>query len=231
MDKLAYLAEIDLFSGLTRDELQALDQLLPMHTVEKGTLISTPESPQRVLYMLKKGYVRLSRIDRDGRMLTVGLLRPGNIFGEIEALSTGTAGAYAEAMSDVLLCSLQEGDLRRMLHHRPDIAARMIRILSDRLRELEELLEQLALGTVEKRLLYLLVKLAEQFGVSADPEFIPIDIELSHEDLSYMTASTRETVSLTLGGLKRAGIVRTKRRRLWVNLNRAREWLEPKVGE
>lgn len=225
MDKLAYLAQINLLDSLPPDELREIGRMASMQAVPKGTLLLDPSRPRRVLYMLKRGYVQLRRITPDGRELIVGLLGPGNIFGEIDALSMGTRHTYAEAMTDVIICSLRDSDFMALLERHPPIATRMIRILSDRLRELEELVEKLALGDVRTRLLYLLVKLGSTFGVD-DGDFVRLDVGLTHEDLAHMVGSTRETVSVVLGELTRAGVVRKGRRRLWVHLARARALLE-----
>lgn len=225
MDKTAYLNQIDLFRQLSAEELRAVDRMAALHAVPRGTRLLDPARFEPVLYLLKRGYVRLYRVSPEGRQLTVSLLGPGNVFGELEGLSTGTRHSFAEAVTDVLVCVLREADLERLMRTYPEVAVRMVRILSSRLRELEDLLERLALSTVRTRLLHLLVKLGESFGIPEGP-YARLDVGLGHQDLADMVGSSRETVTLTLGELARQGVVRTARRRLWVDLPRARRLLE-----
>jgi CRP-like cAMP-binding protein len=164
VDKSAYLNQIDLFRQLSPEELQAVDRLAALQEVPRGSLLLEPTRFEPVLYLLKRGYVRLYRVSPEGRQLTVSLLGPGNVFGELEGLSTGTRHSFAEAVTDVVVCTLRDADLERLMRTYPEVAVRMVRVLSTRLRELEDLLERLALASVRTRLLHLLVKLAERFG-------------------------------------------------------------------
>lgn len=225
MDKTAYLNQIDLFRQLSAEELQAVDRLAALHAFPRGSVLLEPVRSEPVLYLLKQGYVRLYRVSPEGRQLTVSLLGPGNVFGELEGLSTGTRHSFAEALTDVLVCTLRDADLERLMRTYPEVAVRMVRVLSARLRELEDLLERLALSSVRTRLLHLLVKLAERFG-TPDGRFARLDVGLSQQELADMVGSSRETVTLTLGELARLGVVRTGRRRVWVDLRQARDLLE-----
>ncbi|MCS7173726.1 MAG: Crp/Fnr family transcriptional regulator [Armatimonadetes bacterium] len=223
MDKTAYLNQIDLFRQLSPEELQAVDRLAELQTVSQGTLLLDPTRFRPVLYLLKRGYVRLYRITPEGRQLTVSLLGPGNVFGELEGLSTGTRHSFAEAVTDMLVCTLREADLERLMRTYPEVAVRMV--LSGRLRELEDMLERLALSSVWTRVLHLLTKLAESFGVP-EGRFVRLEVGLTHQDLADMVGCSRETVTLTLGELARQGVVRTARRRVWVDLPRAQAQLQ-----
>lgn len=225
VDKTAYLNQIDLFRQLSAEELQAVDRLAALNAFPRGSVLLDPARSEPVLYLLKRGYVRLYRVSPEGRQLTVSLLGPGNVFGELEGLSTGTRHSFAEALTDVLVCTLRDADLERLMRAYPEVAVRMVRVLSARLRELEDLLERLALSTVRTRLLHLLVKLAERFG-TPDGRFWRLDVGLSQQELADMVGASRETVTLTLGELARLGVVRTARRRVWVDLQQARRLLD-----
>lgn len=229
IDKALYLNQIDLFQQLSAEELQAVDRLAVLHALPRGSLLLEPTRPEPVLYLLKRGYVRLYRTSPEGRQLTVSLLGPGNVFGELEDLSTGTRHSFAEAVTDVLVCAMREEDLERLMRTYPEVAVRMVRILSSRLRELEDLLEALALSSVRTRLLHLLVKLAERFGIP-EGRLSRLDVGLSHQDLADMAGCSRETVTLTLRELVGRGLVRTGRRRLWVDVDGARRYLEAQEG-
>lgn len=86
-DKLWYLSQINVFEALPRPSLEEIERLAPMHTAAKGTLILTPDNRPEVLYLLKRGRVRLYKVGPNGKQFTLGILGDGNIFGEIEAFS------------------------------------------------------------------------------------------------------------------------------------------------
>jgi hypothetical protein len=55
--------------------------------------------------------------------------------------------------------------------------------------------------------------LAEKYG-EVTPEGVKIGIKLSHQDLSSIIGSTRETVTVALGELQQEGSLRISRRQL-----------------
>lgn len=224
MNKLWYLSQINLFEDLPMEDLQMIDAVAPMHTIPKGTVIVAASAETHNLYLLKKGRVRLFKTSDDGKQLTLGLLGKGNIFGETDSLSTGTGAATVEALDDTLVCVLSKQDLDAILLKRPAVALKMVGILSQRLREAEELVENLAFRDVRYRVLYLLTKLARQFGVVSEasaPGFMNLDLNLSHQDLAHMIGATRESVSMVVSQLAKEGIVIAGRKHIAVDVPRA----------
>lgn len=224
VNKLWYLSQINLFEDLPMDDLKMIDAMAPMHTIPPGTIIVDSSEGQKNLYLLKKGRVRLFKTSEDGKQLTLGLLGKGNIFGETESISTGSEAAAVEALEETLVCVLSKVDFDALLLKWPAVAVKMVAILSQRLREAEELVENLAFRDVRYRVLYLLTKLARQFGTvpaTSAPGFVQLDLRLSHQDLAHMIGSTRESVSMVLGQLAREGIVITGRKHIAVDEPRA----------
>jgi CRP/FNR family transcriptional regulator len=205
------------------EDLKMIDRLAPMHVISKGTIIFSPERPPKGLFLLKKGKVRLYRINPEGKELTLAILGDGNFFGEVETFSTGTRHVYALAMEDTMLCVLSKEDFEMFMQERPQLALKMIRVLSERLWEAEEMLEKLAYGSLQKRLLFLLSKLGQNFG-KPDGEYLRLHIALSHQDLAAMIGATREAVSATMANLARKGIVKK-------GLGRKTIWIHPALIE
>lgn len=224
MDKLWYLSQINLFEALPMADLREIDHMAPMSTIKKGSLIIDPTAENRNLYLLKRGRVRLFKMSEDGKQLTLGLLGKGNIFGETESLSTGLGSAYVEALDDSLVCILGKADFEAILLKWPQVALKMVTILTERIREAEELVENLAFHDLRYRVIYLLTKLAHQFGSRDEigtPGYTQLDLNLSHHDLAQMIGSTRESVSLVLSHLAKEGLVVTGRKAVAVDLPRA----------
>jgi len=101
---------------------------------------------------------------------------------------------------------------------KPRLALKFIEIVATRLKEVEELLEHIAYGSVRKRLLYLLHKLAVKFGASVpasegrhdDTDWVQLEVKLTHQELASMMGSIRETVTEQLSRLALEGIVDKK---------------------
>ena len=61
-EKMKYLSELMVFQDLTSKEMEELNRITTMSTVQKGRVFYRPEEPGEVLFILKEGRVQLYRI-------------------------------------------------------------------------------------------------------------------------------------------------------------------------
>ncbi|MYL35031.1 cyclic nucleotide-binding domain-containing protein [Pontibacillus yanchengensis] len=225
MDKLLMLSQISLFDELPKEELMVVDEMSEMKPVKKGTLILSPESPIEALFLLKQGQVRLYRMNSQGKQFTVDILVDGNIFGETSTMSLTDNEIYAEAMTDTYLCILSNEDFEQFIQTNPNIALKLIDILSTRLKEVYTISEKIALSDVKNRLLYLLLMLSEKTGRRKN-EWQTIEMKLTHHDLANMIGSTRETTSAIISQLKKEGYIKKGIQHFSVNAEKTKELLD-----
>lgn len=196
------LSENDLFKGLPEADMAALAEKLPMATSHRGQLIFTPGETGEVLFVLKAGNVRLYRLAADGRKLVLANLGPGTVFGEMSVLGQSMTDSFAEAVDECVLCLMSRVDIEQVMLEHPRVAVRMVGLLSKRLHEAENKLEQMAFTPVPERVARLLLTLAQGNEVPG----------YSHQELADMIGTSRETVSRALVDLKIAGIIGIDRR-------------------
>lgn len=207
MDKSKFLSRVDLFQKLSKEELIQIEPITPMNTIKKGTIIASPQHGGKLLYLVKSGMVRLYKLSEGGKELTVDLLRVGHIFGEIGSFTISSENMYAEAWEDCVICTINKSQFEQLMREKPELALHFIEIISTRLKEVEEMMEHMAYGSVRKRLLFLLHKLSEKFGSGTNQEWIELEVKLTHQELASMMGSIRETVSEQLTQLSAEGIV------------------------
>ncbi|MFD1953196.1 Crp/Fnr family transcriptional regulator [Paenibacillus thailandensis] len=209
MDKIKYLSRIQLFDGLELEQLHNIAPVTPANTVKRKTVIASPHMPQKRLFLIKSGKVRLYRILKSGKELTVDLLGDGHLFGEAGSFTTGSESLYAETMEDSIICTLDKERFETIVKANPEIGLKLIGIVSSRLKEVEEMLELLAYGSVRRRLLYLLYKLSRKFGRQAESAqgWVRLEIQLTHQELASMAGSIRETVTEQLSGFVSEGLI------------------------
>lgn len=119
-------------------------------------------------------------------------------------LSLGIRGLYIETLEETLLCSVLKTHFEKFLLKRSQLALRFLKEISEKLQEITELFEELALGNVRDRILYLLLKLSDQFGI-AEESFKRIDFPLTHQEIANMIGATRESVKNSLNELVKEG--------------------------
>ncbi|MBM7701301.1 Crp/Fnr family transcriptional regulator [Metabacillus iocasae] len=224
MDKIFLLSQISLFDELSMDDLKMIDTISEMKPVKKGTLILTPDSPIEALFLLKKGQVRLYRMNQSGKQFTIDILVDGNIFGETATLSLTDDQIYAEAMTDTYLCTISREQFEGFIEQNPKIALKFINILSTRLKDLYSLSEKIALSDVRYRILYLLLHLSEKTGKRKN-EWQTIEMKITHQDIANMIGSTRETTSAVISKLKKEGYMK-RGLKLSINVEKIEELLE-----
>jgi CRP/FNR family cyclic AMP-dependent transcriptional regulator len=221
--KVGLLREIDLFAGLSVDQLREISRTLPMTTCQTGGLVTSPDDEGERLYIVKRGRVRLYRLTPDGKQLTLDILDKGRVVGRMSWLGQELTDAYAEAIEDAVICSFTPQELRRLIDRFPGIGLNIIRYLSDRLAASERERELMAFRTVEERLAARLMELAERFGRPIDGG-VEIDARLTQQELADMIGTSRETLAMTISSLREQGVLDMERQRVVIReVERLRE--------
>jgi CRP/FNR family transcriptional regulator, anaerobic regulatory protein len=225
IDKMWYLSQIKLFEKMSPEDMEEINKGTKHAKIRKHTIIQTPEMVREGLFFVKEGALRLYTVNSEGKQFTVGILGKGSTFGEIDSFSLGTHGVYIETMEDTLLCSMDREQFEKFISTRPHIMKRIMRIMSDQLKEKNDMLEKLALGTVKEKLLFLLLNLSEEFGVLEEDGFYRIDLPLTHQELGNMIGATRESVTSTIHDLVKEKMIRTGRKTISIHRELAKEQL------
>lgn len=206
--KVDYLSSIRVFRDLTPGELAQMDRQLTMSTCQPGKIFYMPEDTGEVLFLLKKGRVQLYRIAPNGKKLVVATLGPGAIFGEMSLVGQGMHNTFAEAVEECVLCVMSRSDVERLVREKPEVAFRFVEAMGSRLTQLESRLEDIAFKSIPARLTSLLLQLHEE--QNGDRKVTGY----THQDLSEMLGTYRETVTQTLNDFKAEGIIEIGRKQV-----------------
>jgi CRP/FNR family transcriptional regulator len=132
------LAHVDLFSTLDKKELQLLAKNCQERTYSAGTAIFSQGDTGVGLYVIKSGRVRVTIAHNPDRAEEeVGLLGSGAVVGEMALLDEMPRSASVVAVEDVSALVLPIWEFRGVLRAHPDIALKMLAVLSRRLRKAE----------------------------------------------------------------------------------------------
>lgn len=206
-EKMRYLSELTVFQDLSAREMEDLNRITTMSTVQKGKVFYRPEDPGEVLFILKEGRVQLYRISPEGKKLVITTLGDHTLFGEMALLGTKMHNTFAEAVEDCLICVMSRTDLERLILSKPQVALRLLEITGKRLRDAEERLESMAFKSIPARLASLLLRMAEE---QASDEVTG----MTHQDLAESVGTYRETATQVLNDLKAQGLIEIGRKRI-----------------
>jgi CRP-like cAMP-binding protein len=156
-----------------------------------------------VLY-IQTGGVKLSVLSKTGREAVVGILGPGDFFGEGCLAGVQTRTGSATAITPSVIALIGKGKMVRLLHQQHSMSDRFIsHMLSRNIRIEEDLLDQL-FNSSEKRLARTLLVLA-RYGTLDKPA--PVVPRISQETLAKMVGTTRSRVNFFLNKFKRLGFI------------------------
>lgn len=202
------LQRVDVFRGLPREEIASLFKGVQSRECPPGTLLFTPDEPGERLFALKVGRVDVYRLTPAGKRLVLMRLGPGTIFGEMALLGQSLQGCFAEAAEDSLVCIATREHLLGVLRQHPDVALRVLEVVGNRLRQLEERLEQALFSPVKVRLAsFLLANIGATTGVVA---------HYTHEDIGDTIGASRQTVTETLSQMRDQGLVEVEHKQIRV---------------
>jgi CRP-like cAMP-binding protein len=172
--------------------------------------------PGEALYFVNGGRIKISKVTRDGKSLTLFYCGPSELFGEGCLIDGGPRTEMAEAVENAMLTQIERGDFERLLTTHAHLGASMTRLMVQRRKDLETKVEALVFRDVTSKLAELLVKLAGEYGVD-DARGTMVALKITHQELANLIGSTRETVSLTLSQFKRKKFICTEGRKVIIS--------------
>jgi CRP/FNR family cyclic AMP-dependent transcriptional regulator len=201
------LRRFPLFAGLPDDQLDWFVSQTLHQRYARGEIIFHRGDPGDRAFVILSGSVDLVVESADGRELILARLQAGEHFGEMALLDNSERSATVRASAPSEFVVVLSETLNRALAERPETSRAIIRALAQRLRSADQKLEAFAYLDVEGRIARVLLELAK----GGD------QIRLSHEELSHMAATSRQTATRVLGEWEEAGFVTLARRGISVN--------------
>jgi CRP/FNR family transcriptional regulator len=203
-NKVWYLRQNRLFERAADEAIATADSIFKTCLFPKRAMVFDQGDPTRTVFLIKRGKVRITRLTADGKDVTVAVLGAGDIFGEETLFDDVPRTTHAVCIEESLLCTANADDLFALLSRNPILALNVAKILNERLLDASATMEDLAYARVPDRIVNLFERLADEHGVPAAGGTL-IDVRLTHADIASLIGSTRETVSLEMSGLIKAG--------------------------
>jgi CRP-like cAMP-binding protein len=164
---------------------------------EQGDLAET-------VYYLQSGKIKVTVLSDQGKEAVVGILEPGQFFGEgcmnghKLRISTTTAMEYS------VVTAITKAAMIATLHDQPAVAELFMAYLLTRNNRIEEDLIDQLFNSSERRLARMLLLLAN-FGKEEAPQ--PISPNISQETLAEMIGTTRSRVSFFMNKFRKLGFI------------------------
>jgi CRP/FNR family cyclic AMP-dependent transcriptional regulator len=170
----------------------------------KNQNIFTQGDVSDTVFYIQNGRVKLTVLSEQGKEAVVGILEPGQFFGEGCLNGHRLRIATTTAMEDCVVTSITKEAMIATLHDQPQFSELFVAYLLSRNSRIEEDLIDQLFNSSEKRLARLLLLLAN-FGKEGSPT--PIDPNISQETLADMIGTTRSRVSFFMNKFRKLGLI------------------------
>jgi CRP/FNR family transcriptional regulator, cyclic AMP receptor protein len=161
--------------------------------------------PAASVMYIQDGGVKLSVVNEVGKEAVVGILGPGDFFGEGCLAGQHICMGTATAVTPTAVLVIEKNEMMRVLHTERALSDRfMSYILSRNIRIEEDLIDQL-FNSSEKRLARTLLLLARYGKESQEQKMIP---KVTQEMLAEMIGTTRTRVNFFMNKFRKLGFIR-----------------------
>ena len=165
--------------------------------------------PADALHLILKGRVTVRVATALGAAVTLDVLGPGDLVGELAILEpTGPRGGTATALEpteSVVVAASVVADLRRQ---HPELTDALLEILTRRNRQLMSRLAEMVSVPADARVLRRLREVADLYQPDGEGGVV---VHLTQDDLAGLAGTTRETVNRVLHREAERGVVELAR--------------------
>jgi CRP/FNR family cyclic AMP-dependent transcriptional regulator len=203
-----FLVSVPLFKSLDAAELVRFAEMVREKDYPKGSVILFEDDPGDSLFIVRSGRVKVVLVAEDGREVILGILGPGEHFGELSLIDEQPRSAHVIAMEDASLLVLRREDFRKRVEANPSVAWSLLAELSRRLRRADGQIGSLVLLDVAGRIARMLLDTADA------GDGVLIDKPVTHQTIAHLIGASRETVSRAMREFQDAGWIDIARRRI-----------------
>src|SRR3954468_5599667 len=145
---LWYIKKIPLFQDVSHDTIHKLVQCVELKEVRRRQVVYLPGDPGQTVYFVNGGRVKISKVTRDGKELTLAYRGPGEIFGELALIDGGPREEMAEAVDNALITEIDRAEFEKLLQSQGMVGYRLTKVFAQRRREIENKIENLVFKDV-----------------------------------------------------------------------------------
>ncbi len=213
------LEDVSLFSGLPQSDLDAISRLATTRAFPRNTIIISEGDTSDSLYAILSGKVKIYLSDDEGKEIIINIQGVGEYFGELALLDDSPRSASVMTIEPCKLAIISKIAFDECLEANPQIALRVIRGLSTRLRDLTDNVKSLALMDVYGRVARTLLDLAED----ENGEQV-VRQRLTQRDIANMVGASREMVSRILKDLSTGGYITIRNKTITIHEKLPHGW-------
>ena len=198
VDVTGTLRETSLLRSVPAEDLKALADASRLRSFRRGQVVFTASDPGDTVIVVVSGRVKVTVRSADGAELTLAIIHPGGLLGEIGVVDEGSRSADAETLEASQLLLIPRDAVRDVCARVPSAAQALTASIAATLRRLTEATADLVFLDLPRRVAKVLLSQPRGDDGIIRPG-------LSQEELAHQAGSTRQSVNAALRGFERRG--------------------------
>jgi CRP-like cAMP-binding protein len=204
-DRASFIRSVSFCRGLSDPVIAALSaSAMPLQR-PAGAFIQFEGDAADTMYLVVRGRVKIARTSASGREQVLNVIGAGGHFNTVPMFDGGVCPANAQAIEDVALLGLPRDRLLRVVEDHPALALALLKEFTGRLRHLVNLVDDLALHSVQGRLAGLLLEQAAA-AERGEPA-----VSLTQAEMAARLGTVREMIGRALKTFEALGLLRLDR--------------------
>lgn len=183
--------------------------------IKKGNYIYLPEEVSNKIYFILNGKVKIGTFRDNEKEIVTAILQTGDVFSEMSILGEKIRKDFTISTTDCTLVAFTKSELNVLMKNHSALSILMMRIMNERVIEMEDRLESLIFKDSRTRILEFLISRIEKSGQRIGYEWVLRNF-ITHQDIASLTSTSRQTVTMILNDLRNNNIIQFDRKRLLV---------------
>lgn len=196
------LSDCSFFKGLPEEDVKFLLEADAIRYYSKHAQICTEGDPANLFYIVLSGWVKIYNINSDGDVSCVQPLTHGSVFCADSIFEQGVNLYSAQAISECELMEIPLKDLVEKSATSPELSARLLSVLSQRIADMQVTLACSELKDSSQRTACLLLRLSSWMTGKGGTFKMPYEKSIAAEQLGMDQA----TISRALARLEDIGV-------------------------
>lgn len=201
-DLHTFLANIQLWRGLPKDQIDALAQIAIAKTYRKGEVIFEQGDEGRGFFVVKFGRVKVFKLSTDGKEQILHFFGDGEHFAEVPVFDGQCFPASAAAVEKSELLFFPRSAFLALLEQHPRLAIAMLAVSARHLRRMAQIIENLSFKEVPGRLAVYLLYLSDRNGKGED-----VELDMTKTQLAAFLGTIPETLSRVFAKMSQDGLI------------------------
>lgn len=200
----AALRSCRLFSHLPPADLAQIASFARAKSIDKDEYLFREGEAANGFFVVQQGSINVHRLAPNGKEQIIHIFRPGETLAEAALSSQTGYPADARATENSRVLFIPKTEILALIAKRPELALRMLGSMSEHLRTLVMLIDDLRLKSVETRVVEWLL---QRCPTPLESTSVKIDLPHTKKMLAAELGTSAETLSRTLAAFARDGLI------------------------